>query len=256
MPITDSGEIALIADIAAEYTSIGTTDVSLEAARDAAGLSAGQVAMTQFYNLSDVVVPTVATNASSSVGSSSMTINGNVTNAGGGTISERGFYFGTSTNATSNTKYTVSGTTGSFSRSMTGLSGGTTYRAFAFATNEAGTTIGSMVTQATATPTVASGVSTSGFRYGSYFSEVDIFPSGGYYTNNTGTTITFSMTGSLNKCNNTPAGPAVTKPGTFTLGNGSTWTSGASFQRSGGGNGYLVASASGYTSTSYHIFGS
>ena len=65
MPITDSGQITLIADIAAEYTSIGSTDVSLEAARDAAGLSAGQVAMTQFYNLSDVVVPTVATNAAS-----------------------------------------------------------------------------------------------------------------------------------------------------------------------------------------------
>lgn len=256
MPITDSGQIALIADIAAEYTSIGTTDVSLEAARDAAGLSAGQVAMTQFYNLSDVVVPTVATNASSSVTASSMTINGNVTNAGGGTISERGFYFGTSTNATSNTKYTVSGTTGGFSRSMTGLSGGTTYRVFAFATNEAGTTIGSMVTQATATPTVASAVSTSGFRYGSYFSEVDIFPSGGYYTNNTGTTITFDMTGSLYECYGTPHNGYVGGGGTFPLYNGSTWTSGASFKRSGGGNGYLVASASGYTSTSYHIFGS
>lgn len=204
----------------------------------------------------NAIVPTVVTNSASSVAVTSMTANGNVTSDGGATITERGFYFGTSTSALSNTKYTVSGTTGAFSRSMTGLSGNTTYRIFAFATNAVGTTIASMVTQATAQPTVASAVSTSGFKYGSYFNEVDIFNSGGYYTNNTGQTITFSMIGSLNRCNNSPAGAAVTAPTTFTLGNGSTWTSGASFQRSGGGNGYLVASAPGYISTSYHIFGS
>lgn len=255
MPITDSGQIALIADIAAEYTSIGSTDVSLEAARDAAGLSAGQVAMTQFYNLSDVVVPTVATNAASSVSSSSMTINGNVTNAGGGTISERGFYFGTSTNATSNTKYTVSGTTGAFSRSMTSLSGSTTYYAFAFATNEAGTTIASMITQATSQPTVDSAVSRSGFpNTQTQLSEADIFTSGGYYTNNTGTTITFDMTGSVVTCSTTPHNGYVSGGGTFTLNNGVTWNAGGSFQRSGNAAGYLVASASGYISTTYRIF--
>jgi len=156
MPITSSGQIALIADIEAEFDQTGTTNISLFQARDDAGLTAGEVQMTDFYGLSDVVAPTVVTNSSTSVGSSSMTIRGDVTSDGGGSITERGFYFGTSTNATSNTKYTVSGTTGAFSRSMTGLSGGTTYRVFAFATNSAGTTIGSMVTQATSTPALTS----------------------------------------------------------------------------------------------------
>ena len=49
---------------------------------------------------------------------------------------------GTSTN---NTKYTVSGTTGTFTRAFTGLSAGTTYYFWAFATNEIGTTIASRV---------------------------------------------------------------------------------------------------------------
>ena len=204
----------------------------------------------------NATVPTVVTNSASSITAASMTANGNVTSDGGATITERGFYFGTSTTALSNTKYTVSGTTGAFSRSMTGLSGSTTYRIFAFATNAVGTTIASMVTQATAQPTVASAVSTSGFRYGGTGSEVDIFTSGGHYTNNTGTTITFDMQGSLWTCTDTPHNFYVTSGGSFTLNNGSTWTSNASFQRNGGGAGYLVASAPGYISTSYHIFGS
>ena len=88
----------------------------------------------------NAIVPTVVTNSASSITAASMTANGNVTSDGGATITERGFYFGTSTSALSNTKYTVSGTTGAFSRSMTGLSGSTTYRIFAFATNAVGTT--------------------------------------------------------------------------------------------------------------------
>ena len=54
MPITGSGQIALIADIEAEFDQTGTTDISLQQARDDAGLSSGEVSMTAFYGLSDI----------------------------------------------------------------------------------------------------------------------------------------------------------------------------------------------------------
>ena len=150
MPVTSSGQIGLIADIAAEFTDLGSSNVSMSAAATAAGLSAGEIQMTDFYGLSDVSLPTVSGSASSSVTSSSFTANANVTNDGGGTITERGFYIGTSTTATSNTKYTVSGTTGSYTYSISGLSGSTTYYVHPFATNSAGTTIASYITTTTA----------------------------------------------------------------------------------------------------------
>ena len=150
MPIKSSGELALIADIEAEFDQTGTTDISLFQARDDAGLGSGQIAMSQFYDQSDVQVPTVSGSASSSVSSGGFTANANVTNDGGGTITERGFYIGTSTTATSNTKYTVSGTTGAYTYAISGLSGSTTYYVHPFATNSAGTTIASYITTTTA----------------------------------------------------------------------------------------------------------
>lgn len=153
MPLPASGEIKLIADIEAEFDQTGTTDISLFQARDDAGLSAGEVQMTDFYGLSASTAPSVTTNALTSLTTTSMQANGNVTSDGGASITERGFYFGTnSSSATSNTKYTVSGTTGSFTRSFTGLSNSTVYYCWAFATNSAGTTIGSRVNATTLTP--------------------------------------------------------------------------------------------------------
>lgn len=150
MPIKSSGELALIADIEAEFDQTGTEDISLFQARNDAGLGSGQIAMSQFYDQSDVQAPTVSGSASSSVSSGGFTANANVTNDGGGTITERGFYIGTSTTATNNTKYTVSGTTGSYTYAISGLSGSTTYYVHPFATNSAGTTIASYITTTTA----------------------------------------------------------------------------------------------------------
>jgi len=150
MPIKSSGELALIADIEAEFDQTGTEDISLFQARDDAGLGSGQIAMSQFYDQSDVLAPTVGGSASSSVNSGGFTANANVTNDGGGTITERGFYIGTSTTATNNTKYTVSGTTGAYTYTISGLSGSTTYYVHPFATNSAGTTIASYITTTTA----------------------------------------------------------------------------------------------------------
>lgn len=150
MPITASGEIQLIADIEAEFDQTGSTDISLFQARDDAGLTSGEVAMTDFYGLSDSVAPSVTTNAASSVATTSLTANGNVTSDGGASITERGFYFGTNSSYSSNTKYTVSGTTGSYNRSFTGLTANTTYYITAYAINSAGESVGSTLTQTTA----------------------------------------------------------------------------------------------------------
>ena len=171
MPITSSGEISLIADIEAEFNQTGDTDISLFQARDDAGLSDGQIQLTDFYGLSDAVASTVQTNSSSSITSSSMTANGNVTNDGGGTISSRGFYFGTNSTYSNNTKYTVSGTTGSFSRSFTGLSSGTTYYATAFAVNQVGESVGVTRSSSTSVPAIISSasISVSGWSGSGYF---------------------------------------------------------------------------------------
>lgn len=150
MPITSSGQIALIADIAAEFTSLGTTDVSMADAGVVAGLPAGEVSMTDFYDASAPDPGVVVTNAASSVTTTSMTANGDVTSQGGATVTERGFYFGTNATYTSNTKYTVTGTTGSFSRAFTSLTSNTTYYITAYVINAGGESVGSTVTQATA----------------------------------------------------------------------------------------------------------
>lgn len=181
MPITSSGEIALIADIEAEFDQTGTTDISLFQARTDAGLTAGEVAMTDFYGLSDSTAPSVTTNALSSATTSSMTASGNVTSDGGASITERGFYFGTnSVAATNNTKYTVSGTTGTYTRSFTGLNSSTVYYCWAYATNSAGTTIGSRVNLTTLAPYSPSPVAMNS-SYSQMYNETSSETAGTFY---------------------------------------------------------------------------
>lgn len=145
MAVVSSGEIKLIGDVNLEINdNITDTDVSLTTLSTGAGFTAPH-GLTEFYDYTAVALPSVTTNAISSIAATSLTLNGDVTGDGGGTISERGFYFGTdNSSATNNTKYTVSGTTGAFTLAQTGLTTGTTYYAWAFATNEAGTTIASV----------------------------------------------------------------------------------------------------------------
>jgi hypothetical protein len=98
--------------------------------------------------------PTVTTSAATSVGSTTATLNGDVTSDGGVAITERGFYCDTSSSPT--TKYTVSGTTGAYTKNMTGLSPGTIYYFKAYATNSVGTSYGSILnfTTSVGAPTV------------------------------------------------------------------------------------------------------
>lgn len=89
---------------------------------------------------------TVTTTAISKVTHAVATSGGNVTDAGGGTISARGVCWNTSTlPTTANSKTTDAGTTGVYTSAVTGLSVATTYHLRAYATNEAGTAYGSEV---------------------------------------------------------------------------------------------------------------
>ena len=185
MPITGSGQIALIADIEAEFDQTGSTDISLFQARTDAGFSAGQVTMFDFYGESDVVVvaPSVTTNASTSVTASSATLSGNVTSAGFGTISSRGFYFGTNASYASNSKIAVSGTTGAYTLARTGLSSPQTYYVTAYAINEIGETRGATLSfQTTYSVTTASQGAVfqgTGGGYGYYHNGYSYVYSGG-----------------------------------------------------------------------------
>ena len=175
MAVPSSGELRLIQDIALEVDgSASGSNISLNTLSASAGFSPPN-GMLEFYGYSSSVAPSVITNSSTGIGETSMTLNGNVTTDGGDTIIERGFYFGTQSRAyIDNPKYVVGGTTGSFSLTRSGLSGGTGYYCWAFATNSKGTTFGSRVYAATIAvfyPTYAA-VSTSNSNSGTraYFS--------------------------------------------------------------------------------------
>jgi len=150
MPVPSSGELKLWDAIWNDEIGGSKGDNSLHSASIYAGFSTPD-AMSDFYGWSDVEAPSVTSSAATSVTQSSMTINGNVTSLGGAANVTRGFYFGTSTTYTSNTKYTLSGTqgTGAFSRSMTGLSAGTTYYFNAWAANSAGETVSNQTSRTT-----------------------------------------------------------------------------------------------------------
>ena len=104
-----------------------------------------------------VALPTVTTTVLSPITATGATGGGNVTNAGGGTITARGVVWNTTgTPTTANTGKTIqTGTTGSFSSSLTGLIRGTLYYVRAYATNSAGTAYGTQLSFTTLTiPTV------------------------------------------------------------------------------------------------------
>ena len=150
MAVPSSGELRLRGDIALEvYGTVTGTNISLGTMSDIAGFAAPDT-MSEFYGWSNSVAPSATTNSMTSITETSMTLNGNITSDGGAVITERGFYFGTnSASPTNNTKYTVSGTTGAYSLGRSGLSAGTGYYSWAFATNSQGTTYGSSVYAAT-----------------------------------------------------------------------------------------------------------
>jgi len=121
--------------------------------------------------------PTVSTGTAGTITTESFIISSNnVTSTGGATVTERGVVYMVGTSGdptTSDSKSSETGTfgTGTYNRTVSGLSSGTSYRVRAFAINSAGTGYGSTITVVTnnAPPTVelnspspgATGVSTT-----------------------------------------------------------------------------------------------
>jgi len=94
-----------------------------------------------------ITTPTVTTTAVSSITTTTASSGGNVTSDGGTSVTARGVCWSTSANPTISDSHTTDGTgTGPFTRSITGLSPGTTYHVRAYATNSAGTSYGSDLT--------------------------------------------------------------------------------------------------------------
>ena len=112
--------------------------------------------------------PTVITTVISAITTSTATSGGNVTSAGGNSVTARGVCWSTSANPTTANDKTTNGTgTGIFTSSITGLSPGTPYHVRAYATNSLGTSYGSdatfttSTTAPTVTTTVISAITTS-----------------------------------------------------------------------------------------------
>ena|SRR5258706_9073554 len=104
--------------------------------------------------------PTVTTQAATSVSGTSATGNGTLVNLGGSAVTATGFVWSSSTtNPTLADSSVSSGSTtvGTFTASITGLSGTTTYYYRAYATNAIGTAYGDMLTFTTGV-VVASGI--------------------------------------------------------------------------------------------------
>ena len=130
----------------AEFTSNlvglaeGTTYYVRAYATNSVGTAYGN---EETFTTGQVVGVVLTTTQATNVTSSSASTGGEVTDAGGGTVSERGVCWGTSPNPTPTVNKVVSGTgTGAFTVNLTNLEDGTLYYYRAYATNSSGTTYG------------------------------------------------------------------------------------------------------------------
>ena len=112
--------------------------------------------------------PTVTTQAVDDIDATTATFNGNITATGVGNATVQGFYYkqassGDPTSADSTVSSSGDYGTGAFDEAVTGLDADSDYRVAAFATNSAGTTIGSTVgfTTLEATPVVTTQAASS-----------------------------------------------------------------------------------------------
>jgi len=95
------------------------------------------------FTTTQVTGAVVSTTEATNLTSTTATAGGNITDAGGGTVSARGVCWNTTPTPTISNNKTVNGTgVGSFTSSITGLTDGETYYYRAYATNSSGTTYG------------------------------------------------------------------------------------------------------------------
>lgn len=129
----------------AYYNDVGT------AGGKTVGLSApgGQkysIVAVEIKGVAGPALASVTTDTVTNIAPQSATGNGSVDSDGGATITERGFCWNTSADpTTSNSKVIVSGTTGSYSGNITGLSDNVLYYVRAYAINSVGTSYGASV---------------------------------------------------------------------------------------------------------------
>lgn len=91
--------------------------------------------------------PVVTTGSVSSIGVNGATLAGNVTDAGGGTVVERGFVYGLSANpTTAGSKKMVAGTTGAYTGDIASLAGSTLYHYRSYVITENSTQYGADAT--------------------------------------------------------------------------------------------------------------
>jgi len=156
MPLPESGPISM-SQVATEF-GVSQDDISLDNLGTYVGISSGQEVTLpdDFYGAASTT-PTVSTNAATSVTSTGMTLNGNVTAQGSTAVTDKGFYFGTNASYASNTKISVGTGTGAYTSARTGLTAGTTYYINAYAVNSQGEAVGAQQTQATSGGTASAG---------------------------------------------------------------------------------------------------
>ena len=116
-----------------------------------------------FTTAAQLYAPTITSTTSvTNIAQTTATSGGNVSSDGGATITERGICWATSQNpTTSGAKQTASGTTGSFSANLAGLSASTTYYVRAYAINSEGTSYATQVSFSTAANISLPAVSTT-----------------------------------------------------------------------------------------------
>ena len=118
----------------------GTTYYVRAYAKNIAGVSYGEELSFATF---DPFVPEVVTSAAIDVGYDRAIIGGEVTSDGESDVTERGVYWGTTSNPT--TKLVIGSGTGVFSRQLTGLTDNTTYYYKAYAVNSVGESCGSVM---------------------------------------------------------------------------------------------------------------
>lgn len=162
--------------------------------------------------------PTMTTSSASNVTYQSFTANGSL-DVANGTVTEKGFYIGTSPTYTNNTpKVVVSGTsTGSYLYNKTsGVSGNTTYYVTAYAINEHGEGIGttvSLTTPSAPVPPTVTAEPVDNLDYDSFTAELEITSDGGATINGAGFYMGTNSTAATNNLHY-DISPAPTSTGT------------------------------------------
>ena len=100
----------------------------------------------------EILLPTITTTEAINIFNTSAVVGGNITNDGGGEVTDRGVVYHTSPNPTiSNTKIANGNGTGAFTCNLTNLQSGTTYYARAYAENVNGVAYGQEISFTTMT---------------------------------------------------------------------------------------------------------